>query len=154
MVGRVLMKRFRAHGVSVGIVIVTQVVLLGDFAGYGGSTNQWARAAGEAPTPLLEKGHSVDWWFIFKLNAKAFPGCGDNENRACPFGGEVQQYTFGQQFVYASSENETLQKGGGCLGGTMTDPLGATFDAVYDNGFYYVVWNDQFYDDPVITGCT
>ena len=109
-----------------------------------------------APAPLLEPGHSVDWWFVFKFNSKSFPGCGggSNEERACPFGGNVQQYTFGQQFVYASSETQKLQKGGGCVGGTTKDPLGATFEEVYNGSFYYVIWNDQFYDDPAITGCT
>jgi hypothetical protein len=118
----------------------------------------YAEAAGDetakaAPAPLLEKGHPVAWWFVFKFNAHSFPGCGGGE-RACPFGGDVQNYTLGQQFVYASSETEKLQKGVGCVGETMTDPLGATFEEVYDNTFYYVIWNDQFYDDPAITGCT
>ena len=114
-----------------------------------------AVAADGAPSPLLTSGQPVDWWFIFKFNVASFPGCGggNNESRECPFGGDVQTYAFGQQFVYASSLNQTLQKGGGCLGGTTTDPLGATFAAVYDNAFYYVIWNDQFYDDPAITGC-
>ena len=70
------------------------------------------------------------------------------------FGGDVQNYAFSEQFVYASSENPTLQKGDGCVGETTTDPLGATFDGVYNGTFYYVVWNDQFYDDPVIKGCS
>jgi hypothetical protein len=110
----------------------------------------------DVPTPLLEKGHPVDWWFVFKFNAKSFPGCGggDNEQRACPFGGTVQSYVLSQQYVYASSEAQTLKKGGGCVGETSTDPLGATFDEVYNGPFYYVVWNDQFYDDPAIKGCT
>lgn len=29
-------------------------------------------------------------------------------------------------------------------------PVGATFDAVYNGAFNYVVWNDQFYNDPQI----
>jgi hypothetical protein len=102
----------------------------------------------------LEKGHPVDWWFVFKFNAKVFPGCGDKAQRACPFGGEAQPYTFGQQFAYASSENPSRKKGSGCVGGTMTDPLGATFDQVYNGSFHYLIWNDQFYDDPKIQGCT
>jgi hypothetical protein len=32
--------------------------------------------------------------------------------------------------------------------------VGATFDQIYNGDFNYVVWNDQFYDDPVIEGCT
>jgi hypothetical protein len=66
----------------------------------------------------------------------------------------VQTYQFGQQYVYASSEKPSLQKGGGCAGGTTTDPLGATFDEVYNSSVYYLIWNDQFYDDPTIKGCT
>lgn len=109
-----------------------------------------------APTLLLEKGHAVDWWFVFKFNAKSFPGCGDGDadHRTCPFGGDVQDYVLGQQYVYASSEAQALRKGGGCVGATKADPLGATFDAVYHGRFYYVIWNDQFYNDPPITGCS
>lgn len=108
------------------------------------------------PTPRLSADQPVDWLFVFKFNSANFPGCGGNATRACPFGGEVQQYTspFGQQFVYASSEDETLLEGSGCLGVTTTDPVGATFDAVYNGNFNYVVWNDQFYEDPPIEGCT
>lgn len=128
-------------------------VCLAVFSGLPG-TFRYAEAANDGPTPLLEKGHPVDWWFVFKFNSKSFPGCGDNATRACPFGGTVQTYQFGQQYVYASSENPSLQKGGGCAGGTTTDPLGATFDEVYNSSaFYYVIWNDQFYDDPAINGC-
>jgi Deoxyribonuclease II len=141
-----------------------------------------------APYPMLQKGHPVDWWFVFKFNAKAFPGCGTVENRACPFGGDVQSYpSFGQQFAYASSETPVLQPGTGCAGAQVsstpptatasttgapaaqppgssatdkttatpvTDPIGATFDEVYNGQFHYVVWNDQFYGDPVIKGCS
>jgi hypothetical protein len=108
-----------------------------------------------APSPLLENGHPVDWWFVFKLNSAAFPGCGSGVTRQCIFGGDVQNYkAFGQRFVYASSENPSLQKGSGCTGDTVNDPVGATFDEVYNNNFYYLIWNDQFYDDPAIHGCT
>jgi hypothetical protein len=33
----------------------------------------------------------------------------------------------------------------------MTDPLGVTFSQVYNGKFFYVVWNDQFYGDPINT---
>ena len=139
--------------------IVLQVTLvfvcLTVFSGYPGNVG-YAWATGEAPTPLLEKGHPVDWWFVFKFNAKSFPGCGgsDSEQMACSFGGDVQHYTTGQQYIYASSEAQNLKKGDGCVGGTTTDPLGATFDEVYNGDLYYVIWNDQFYDDPHIAGCS
>ena len=81
-----------------------------------------------APTPLLNGGQPVDWWFVFKFNAEALPGCGGAAQRACLFGGTVQTYKrFSQQFAFASSGDHTLQQGAGCVGDTTTDPLGATF---------------------------
>lgn len=106
------------------------------------------------PVPLVAASHPVDWWFVFKFNTASFPGCGDGASRACPFGGQVQDYDFGQQFVYASSDVPALQKGSGCAGDSTDDPVGATFDEIYSGHYHYVVWNDQFYDDPVIKGCT
>jgi len=98
----------------------------------GGVAQAPAVWAADAPVPLPKAGHPVDWWFVFKLNAKAFPGGGEGVTRVCPFGGAAQSYKeFGQQFVYASSENPELQPGGGCAGETTADPLGATFDQVY-----------------------
>ena len=104
-----------------------------------------------APVPLLGKGQAVDWWFVFKFNAATGPECGGAQ-RTCPFGGMVQPYPkFSQQFAYASSENPMLQKAGGCLGDTTTDPVGATFEQVYDGQPFYVLWNDQFDGDPIHT---
>ncbi|HEY8186380.1 MAG TPA: deoxyribonuclease II family protein [Pyrinomonadaceae bacterium] len=106
-----------------------------------------------APVPLLAKGHPVAWWFVFKLNAGAFPDCGGG-TRGCPFGGAVKKYKDAQQYLFASSESPTLKQGSGCVGDTDSDPIGATFDEVYSGSFYYLIWNDQFYDDPEIKGCT
>jgi hypothetical protein len=106
------------------------------------------------PTPLVQEGKAVDWWLVFKFNAASFPGCGSAQ-RQCTFGGQIQPYrAFSQQFVFASSVNHTFQQGGDCIGDTTTDPVGATFGQIYNNAFSYVIWNDQFYDDPVIQGCT
>ncbi len=91
----------------------------------------------------------MDWWFVFKFNAESFPGCGGAQ-RVCAFGGTVERYTsFSQQFAYASSEDHALQPGGGCIGDTTADPLGATFGQVYNGTYYYVLWNDQFYGNPL-----
>ncbi len=107
------------------------------------------------PAPLTQDGQPVAWWFVFKFNAKSFPGCGSGAVRACPFGGTPQPYSqFSQQYVYASNTNPTLQKGSGCVGETLSDPLGATFDEIYNQPFHFVVWNDQFYDAPKIQGCS
>jgi hypothetical protein len=102
------------------------------------------------PTPLLGDGTSVDWWFVFKFNTASFPGCGGTAQRTCLFGGTVQKYNnFSQQFAFASSKDPTLKQGGGCLGDTTSDPVGATFNQVYTGKFFYVLWNDQFYSDPL-----
>ena len=116
-------------------------------------TNTAASTGAAAPVPLLAAGHPLSWWFVFKFNAALFPNCG-GPNRQCPFGGSVQSYTspYSQQFVYASSDTPTLQQGSGCVGDTDTDPVGATFGEVYNGAFHYVVWNDQFYNHPPMSG--
>lgn len=107
-----------------------------------------------APVPLLAAGHPVDWWFAFKLNS-TFPNCAGGTKPSCPFGGTVQTYEQGegQQYIYASNESQTLKAGSGCVGDTSTDPVGATFGQIYNGSFHYVIWNDQFYDDPKIKDC-
>lgn len=110
------------------------------------------------PCPMASKGHPVLWWFVFKLNAKSFPSCG-GASRACPFGGEVQTTAtyskFGQQFVFATNENPELEQGtSGCLGDSTQDPVGASFDEIYNGNFYYAIWNDQPYGNPNISACT
>jgi hypothetical protein len=116
-----------------------------------------AWSAEETPQPLLTEGQPVDWWFVFKFNSsKTFAGCGANTGRrTCTFGGEVQAtQRFGQQFVYASSKDGALAQGKGCVGATTTDPVGATFNQVYNgSSYYYVIWNDQFYRDPQLAIC-
>jgi hypothetical protein len=113
------------------------------------------RAAEPPPRPLLAKGgQPVDWWFVFKFkSSKPFARCDVEGQRQCPFGGEpLIRGSFGQQFVYASSKNPTLQPGHGCLGAQLTDPVGATFGQVYNGNYFYVLWNDQFYGDPHVCG--
>ena len=119
----------------------------------GGGTAAWPTCS--APYPMLSSGHPVDWFFVFKLNVGKFPGCGGGAV-ACPFGGSPQSYKAGLRYVYASSEAPALQDGGQeCMGTTTADPVGATFDEVYNGAFHYLLWNDQFHDtDPVkIQGC-
>jgi hypothetical protein len=121
----------------------------------GGAAAPQVTAVSSLPAgvaPLLKTGQPVNWWFVFKFNAGAFPGCADSVPRACLFGGSVQQYKqFGQQFAYASSLDQSLQMGGGCVGDTATDPVGATFDQVYNSHLFYALWNDQFDGDPMNT---
>jgi Deoxyribonuclease II len=120
----------------------------------------------EAPMPLLAKDTKVEWWFAYKFNSqkykndKPFGGCGpDSGTRVCLFdkkGTTVNKgvgANFSQQYAFASSADGRLEKGKGCLGMTLADPVGATFDQIYHGSPFYVIWNDQFYDDPVIKGC-
>jgi hypothetical protein len=107
------------------------------------------------PQPLLAAGHAVDWWFVFKFNAASFPQCSAGTTRTCSFGGQVQSSwtSFSQQFAVASSESKSLHSGSGCVGDTDDDPVGATFDEIYNGSFNYIVWNDQFYQDPQLAAC-
>src|SRR3984893_1011968 len=136
--------------VQAGIILIALTM----FAGYPSKTG-YAANADDAPVPLVKRGEPVDWVFVFKLNSGIFPGCDGTAATACPFGGTVQNYKFGQQFVFASSAHPSLEQGsGGCGGDTTAEPLGATFDEIYNSSSHYIVWNDQFYDDPKIQGCT
>jgi len=118
-------------------------------------------SAADAPVPLLAQGKPVDWWFIYKFNAKPpFNMCGaDAGDRVCRFGGKPRKdgANYSQQYVFASSDKAKdagkLTKGKGCVGMTLTDPLGATFDAVYNGTPFFVIWNDQFYGDPKLAAC-
>lgn len=107
-----------------------------------------------APKPFVAKGHAVDWWFAFKFNAATYAGCG--ATKACPFGGAPRTYRGGEgdELAFASSDAPDLAMSTDCIGETDDDPVGATFGPIYAGDAFYVVWNDQFYDDPKITGCT
>jgi hypothetical protein len=107
-------------------------------------------ANAQALAPLVKQGESVKWWFVFKFNATAFPGCFADATPTCIFGGKVQDYPrSSQKFVYATEKNPALREADkGCLGDSVDDPVGATFDQVFNGEFFYVVWNDQFYLDP------
>jgi len=146
-------KKFPRSPSTTLVSIVVLLVSISLFPGYTSKAG-YPQDSGDSPAPLLAKGHKVDWWFVFKLNSSAFPGCGDTATQACPFGGKTQKYNaFGQQYVFASSETPSLQQGKDCVGDSTEDPVGATFEEVYDNAVFYVVWNDQFYNDPAIKGC-
>ncbi len=107
-----------------------------------------------APSPMAGKNQPVDWVFIFKFNAHNFPGGEIAAGKPGIFGGTHKEYhgRCSQQYVFASSENPKLQKGAGSCGATYEDPLGATFAQIYDSNNYYVVWNDQFYKNPIANG--
>ena len=82
------------------------------------------------------------------------PTCDKDEDadRECPFGGNPAAYRNSQQFVFASSANASLTKSDGCAG--TTDPVATTFDQIYGGKFRYLVWNDQFYQEPKVHACS
>ncbi len=109
-----------------------------------------------APSPMAGPGQPVDWLLAFKFNSNTAPGCDDCGTVPAVgspgiFGGTVHAYKeHSQNYIFATSANPTLVRGSGCLGATLTDPLGATFAQVYDTpGYFYVAWNDQFYNNPI-----
>lgn len=110
-----------------------------------------------APSPMAGKNTPVTWMFAFKFNAHSFPGCTDDGTTPVVgskgiFGGTVDVYKDGhsQQYVFATSDKPALVTGTECVGATLQDPLGATFAQIYNTpGYYYVLWNDQFYNNPI-----
>ena len=112
------------------------------------------------PEPLLNSTTPVDWWFVFKLNSAeergdplppGMTGIFDVEGWRRPKY-EENGKKFSQHYLVASSAGATLKHGGGVLGTSLDDPVGATFGRVYDGDCYYVLWNDQFYGDPIKNG--
>ncbi len=110
---------------------------------------------------MLNANTPVDWWFVFKFNAGAGPGCTGQKTPACIFGGQPGKYAdydgtvqWGQHYAIASSANPTLTApapppGNTCVGDSADDPVGATYSKVYNGNYFYVVWNDQFYGSPI-----
>lgn len=111
------------------------------------------QATGGPPMPLLEQGKPADWWFAFKFNAYTYPRA-DGNAPTCIFGGEpggTREYKLiGQSYAVASNQQSTLQMGVGYLGDSSNDPLGATFSQIYAASTYFVIWNDQFYGEPLL----
>lgn len=111
-------------------------------------------AGASVVAPKLGDGSAVDWWFAFKLNSAAYPGC--SGTRKCLFGGEVQDYKYGYglQYLLASHAGGTtkeMELKTDCLG-TGDDPVAKTFDQIYGGTApNFVIWNDQFYNEPTIT---
>lgn len=107
----------------------------------------------EAPTPFAAKDNPANWVFVFKMNAGVFPSTEVIADRSCLFGGTVQPYgQFSQRYAVASSTAPTLVDGSGLVG-SGADAVGATFAQIYSGQLHYVVWNDQFYRHPEISGC-
>jgi len=104
-----------------------------------------------ALSPLLAAGSPVNWWFVFKFNGATLPCLESQEPNPGIFGGTPVDYGggFSLNYACASSANASLQMGAGYLGTSINDPLGATFSQIYQGTCNYVLWNDQFNNDPM-----
>ena len=103
-----------------------------------------------SPTPLLGDGTAVDWWFAFKPTTDGFDNC--STTLTCMFGGDTQSYRgWGLQYILSfgcKDQTSAMQLHSDCLG-NGEDPVAKTFAQVYSGRTpNYVIWNDQFYDDP------
>ena len=116
------------------------------------------RASDAAPAPLVSAGKPVDWWFAFKFNAATYPGRPKTaDEQTGLFGGTLEKYDdqasdakkYSQRYAWASNVDPTLRLGDECIGTRLDDPLGATFGQVYFGDYYYAVWNDQLYGNPL-----
>jgi len=98
---------------------------------------------------MLDSHTAVEWWFAFKFAASTFPN--SCTQRVCRFGGTPQPATqhTSQRFVIASSAHPAIQDGGLCIGDSTSDPVAATFDQIYSSSLFYVVWNDEFNNQPI-----
>lgn len=108
-----------------------------------------AQPSTAAPTPLLDATHLAQWVFAYKFNASTFDT--DGQLVQCIFGGAPADGPAGQAFAVASSGFGALTSGTGLIGTSLNDPVGATFNEIYNSNLNFVVWNDQFYDDPKIS---
>jgi hypothetical protein len=105
-----------------------------------------------APGPRIDGLTPADWIFAFKLNAATASTTATLGN--CTFGGAPKSYHSSQHYVVASSLDPQLRDGPGLVGTGSSDPVGATFELIYQSDLSFVVWNDQFYRHPNIAGCS
>jgi hypothetical protein len=114
------------------------------------SVSAAAAAPSGPPAPLIARGTPVDWWFAYKFSAQTYPLKADDSARKCPFGGTLRRdaTSSGLRYAFASSQAPVLTNGPGLIGTSDGDPLGATFAEIYNGNYYFVTWNDQFYNDP------
>src|SRR5205823_881461 len=90
------------------------------------------------------------WVLAFKLNGQTFP---TPPVSTCLFGGTPQHKTASLQYALAQSDFSALLPGPGLIGTGLSDPVGATFNEIYNSALNFIVWNDQLYGHPVIAGC-
>jgi len=110
-------------------------------------------ATGAELSPLVKAGSPDQWVFAFKLNARKFPTKLSDAGGDCLYGGDkMTAGAVGQRYFMASKGSPTLKDGPGQIGTSDQDPLGATFGQIYTGKYHYIVWNDQFDDQPLVHG--
>src|SRR4029453_10785624 len=108
-------------------------------------------AAASSPSPMIDQEHRAKWVFAYKFNAASFPTTATLAS--CMFGGTPKTYPSSQHYVLADFAHSSLRDGPELIGTSTLDPVGATFAKIYAAGLNFVVWNDQFYRHPQISGC-
>jgi hypothetical protein len=103
-------------------------------------------SAQPAPVPLLSNQKSAEWIFVYKFNASSFPTTGQLQE--CRFGGTPDKRKSSQAWAVASNAFPALNPGAGLIGTSLDDPVGATFNEIYNSTLNFITWNDQFYGDP------
>jgi len=107
-------------------------------------------AAASVPMPRIDQSHSSDWLFAYKFNAADFP---TEAVSHCLFGGTPQADKASLHFALSSAESATLTDQLGLIGSELSDPLGATFDEIFNSNLFFVTWNDQFDSHPGLPSC-
>jgi hypothetical protein len=123
----------------------------------------WCLFAGVSvaqPVPLVSGAHPVTWWFAFKFNDLMPETLRPVSAGDCPFGGVVntnnnsdKHSNLAYAYAYGDGQTHGLVAGGSRIGWSDEDPLGVTYRNVFEGSYSYVVFNDQFYGDPQISGC-
>ena len=149
---RVLPRASVVFGISLCTASLAFMALGPDSAGLSGLLLAFKTGQSSSPAPLLGDGTAVDWWFAFKPTTDAFPKC--SSSITCMFGGSKESYNgWGLQYILSHGSKgatSAMQLHTDCLG-NGEDPVAKTFEQVYSGGAAnYVIWNDQFYDDPVL----
>ena len=132
-----MLKAIGKSGIALAIALTASLFVPGRGA---------SQPAPVPPIPLLDASHPADWIFLYKFNASTFPTTG--QVTSCMFGGTPDKKKSSLAYAVASSSFSVLASGSGLLGTSLADPLGATFNEIYNSNLNYIVWNDQFYGDP------
>lgn len=144
-------------GVDMGLsvhVTTTRLILSLCLACFGigvsGAADAQPSTPQAVPQPRIDRTHTSDWIFAYKFNGADFP---TNPVAQCRFGGTPQTDKGSQHYAATWSGVGTLVDQPGLIGSELSDPLGATFDEIYNGNLFFVAWNDQFDTHPSLPSC-